>query len=90
MAAEPALAEPLHPGLPYPKALVVWAARDEMARTVEDVLARRTRALLLDAKAAAEAATETARLLAAELGRDERWRDKQAEDFRKLAAGYLL
>ena len=90
MAAEPALAEPLHPGLPYPKALVVWAARNEMARTVEDVLARRTRALLLDAKTAAEAAPETARLLAAELDRDERWRDQQAEDFRKLAAGYLL
>ena len=47
--AEPALGEPLHPALPYCGAEVVWAARDEMARTVEDVLARRTRALFLNA-----------------------------------------
>ena len=46
------LAAQLHPALPYIAAEVVWAARDEMARTVEDVLARRTRALFLNARAA--------------------------------------
>lgn len=90
MGDEPALAELLHPKLPYRKAAVVWAARHEMARTVEDVLARRTRALLLDARAAAEAATETARLMAAELGRDDAWQNSQIAEFQRLAAGYRL
>ena len=52
MRADPALAAPLHPALPYTGAEVVWAARVEMARTVEDVLARRCRALMLNARAA--------------------------------------
>jgi glycerol-3-phosphate dehydrogenase len=87
---EPALGEPLHPALPTCGAEVVWAARFEMARTLEDVLARRTRALFLDARAAIEMAPGAARLLARELGRDEAWRDAQVEAFRALAAGYLL
>lgn len=90
MADEPGLAEPIHSSLPYPKAAVVWAAREEMARTVEDVLARRTRALLLDAKAASECAAETAAIMARELGRDEQWQHSQTSQFRELAAGYLL
>ena len=90
MADEPALAEPLHPKLPYPKAVIVWATRHEMARTVEDALSRRTRALLLDARAAAEAAPETARLMAKELGKDKTWERTQTEEFQKLAKGYLL
>ena len=56
MRAAPDLARPLHPALPYTGAEVVWAVREEMARTVEDVLARRTRALLLDARASVEMA----------------------------------
>lgn len=90
MADEPDLAELIHPRLPYPKAAIVWAARHEMARTVEDALARRTRALLLDAKAAADCAPEAARLMAAELGRDEAWQHRQIEEFQALAKGYLL
>jgi glycerol-3-phosphate dehydrogenase len=89
MRAEPALATPLHPALPYCGAEVVWAARTEMARTVEDVLARRTRALFLNARAAIEMAPETARLLARELDRDAVWRTRQIEAFRSLAEGYL-
>ena len=89
-ASDPSLTAPIHPSLPYPRAAVVWAARHEMARTVEDVLSRRTRALVLDAKAAAAAADDVAALLAAELGRDASWATAQAEAFRKLAAGYLL
>ena len=69
---------------------VAWAARREMARTVEDVLARRTRALLLDARASMEAAPQTAAILAAELGRNEGWCRDQVEAYRTLAAGYVL
>jgi glycerol-3-phosphate dehydrogenase len=82
--------EPLHSRLPYRACEVVWAARHEMARTVEDVLARRTRALLLDARASAEAAPTVARLMAAELGKDAEWAAAQVEAYRELARGYWL
>ena len=82
--------EPLHPRLPYRACEVVWAARFEMARTVEDVLSRRTRALLLDARASAEIAPDVARLMAAELGKDEAWERAQVEEYRALARGYWL
>lgn len=81
--------EPLHPALPCCGAEVVWAARKEMARTVEDVLARRTRALFLNARAAMEMAPRVAELLAAELGRDPTWQRSQVEAFREVAKGYL-
>ena len=90
IAEEPELGHPLHPALPYVGAEVVWAARHEQARTVEDVLARRTRALLLNAKASAEAAPEAARLLARELGRDAEWQRRQVEAYGALARGYQL
>jgi glycerol-3-phosphate dehydrogenase len=86
---EPALAEKLHPRLPYLKAEVVWAARHEMARTVEDVLSRRTRALLLDARASIEAAPATAELLAAELVRGVDWAHAQIAEYTALARNYL-
>ena len=69
--------------------VVVWAARHEMARTVDDVLARRTRALLLDARAAMEAAPAVAAVLAAELGRDSAWARDQVEQFHAIARHYL-
>ncbi len=90
MREDPELREPLEPRLPYPRALVVWAARHEMARTVEDVLSRRTRSLLLDAAASIDAAPGTARLLARELGRDAAWASAQVEEYGRLAAGYRL
>ena len=71
------LGEPLHPDLPYLKAEVVWAAENEMARTVEDILSRRTRALLLNARASIEAAPEVAKLLAKALGRSRKWQKAQ-------------
>lgn len=89
-AGDPALAEPLHPRLPALRAEVVWAAREEMARTVDDVLARRTRSLLLDARAAIEVAPDVAALLARELGRDEDWEERQVTSFTALAKGYLV
>ncbi len=82
-------AQPLHPKLPYSRAEIVWAAREEMARTVEDVLSRRTRSLLLDARASIEAAPAAAELLARELKKNRRWQREQVEAFRELARHYL-
>jgi len=79
----------LHPRLPYTNANVIWAVRHEMARSVEDVLSRRTRALLLDARAALESAPKVAALMAAELDRDEAWQTAQVAEFTTLARGYL-
>jgi glycerol-3-phosphate dehydrogenase len=90
VAERPEWGEPLHPRLPYRAGEVVWAARHEMARGVEDVLARRTRALLLDARASAEAAPRAAALMAAELGRDDAWQRRQVTAYRELARGYWL
>jgi glycerol-3-phosphate dehydrogenase len=89
-ASETGLGDLLNSRLPYLKAEVVWAAREEMARTVEDVLARRTRALLLDSSAAAEAAPRVAEILARELHRDSDWQTKQVKDFCALARIYQL
>ncbi len=79
----------LHPRLPFRAREVVWSARHEMARTVEDVLARRTRALFLDARAAIEAAPAVAGLLAGELKRSDDWKAKDLTNFLEVAKGYL-
>lgn len=89
-AEDPELAGRLHPDLPYLKAEVVWAARREMARTVEDVLARRLRALFLNAKATREMAPAVAELLARELGQSEEWQSRQVAEFDALARGYSI
>lgn len=89
IAESPEYGRKLHPDLPYIEAEVAWAARHEAARTVEDVLARRTRALFLDARACIACAPRVAAILAAELGVDGPWRERQVADFRALAATYL-
>lgn len=86
----PELAQPLHEALPIIAAQVVWAVREEMARTVDDVLSRRTRALQLNARAAIAMAPRVAELMAAELARDAAWRQEQVRQFESIAAGYLL
>jgi glycerol-3-phosphate dehydrogenase len=88
--SDPVLAQPLAPGAAVTGAQVVWAVRHEMARTVEDVLSRRTRALLLDARSSIDCAPEVARLMAQELGRDREWAERSAEDYRELALRYVL
>jgi len=90
IAADPSLAEPLHSALPYVAAEVAWAVREEMARTVEDVLARRTRALFLNARAAIAMAPKVAALMARELGRDAAWQSAQVEAFHETARGFLI
>jgi glycerol-3-phosphate dehydrogenase len=90
MRAAPALATRLHEQLPYTGAEVVWAARQEMARTVEDVLARRTRALFLNARAAEAMAPAVARIMAGELGWDATRQAAEAASFTELAKAYQL
>lgn len=67
-----------------------WAVRTEMAHTVEDVLARRTRALFLDAEEAVRIAPKVAAIMAAELGKDKSWEEQQVRSFRDLAQTYQL
>ncbi|MFZ1130564.1 MAG: FAD-dependent oxidoreductase [Terriglobales bacterium] len=90
IAADPALGEPLHQALPYLKAEILWAVRQEMARTVEDVLARRTRALFLNARAALEIAPAVADLMAQELAWNQSTRTHQLHAFRDVASNYVL
>ena len=90
MAEAPDWGQPMHPDLPYHLGEAAWAARQEMARTVEDVLSRRTRALLLNARASIAAAPAVAAILAEELGRDETWQAAQVEAYGSVAANYVL
>jgi len=85
----PAWRERLHARLPYTSGEIVWAVRFEWARSVEDVLARRTRALFLDAGACREIAPRVASLMATELGRDQTWQSRQLDLFDAVAAKYL-
>lgn len=80
----------IHPDLHYTIAEVMWAVGNEMAMTVEDVLSRRTRALILDAKAAIEAAPLVADIMMKEMNKDEVWKKQQLESFYKVAEGYVL
>ena len=90
LAADPELAQKLHPELPYIGAEVVWATREEMARSVEDLLARRTRALFLNARAAMQMARPVATLMARELRHDETWIAAQVNQFCELAKQYMV
>ncbi len=87
---ESELGKKLHANLPYIKAEVIWAVRHEMARTLEDVLARRTRALLLDARASMAIAPDVARMMSAELKKDVDWEKEQLSAYVELAKEYLL
>ncbi len=86
----PELARQLDGALPIQAAEVIWSVRQEMARTVEDVLARRTRALFLNAAAAEAMAPEVARLMAGELGEDEAWQQQQLAAFRETAKHFQV
>jgi glycerol-3-phosphate dehydrogenase len=88
-SGRPELLEPLVPGLPQLRVEAVWAVRSEMAMTVDDVLARRTRSVLRRALASAEAAPGVAELLAPEWGRDPAEAARQATAFADRARGDL-
>jgi len=89
-AERPGWDEPIGKGLSLRPGEVAWAVRYEMARTVDDVLARRSRSLLLDARASRDAAEAVARVMAEELGRDDAWIDEQVRSFASIAQAYLL
>ena len=84
------LGDLLHIGYTFRVAHVVWAVREEMAQTVEDVLARRVRALFMDARAAIDMAPRVASIMAREMGKDRRWEADQVEAFTRLAKNYIL
>ncbi|MEM7186770.1 MAG: glycerol-3-phosphate dehydrogenase/oxidase [Bacteroidota bacterium] len=86
----PGYEEVIHKNFPFTMGQVIWSIRFEMARTVEDVLSRRMRMLLLDARAAIESAPRVASWMAQELGRDGTWEASQITEFTKLANKYLL
>jgi glycerol-3-phosphate dehydrogenase len=85
----PLLSEKIHERLPYIKAEIVWAVQEEMCMTIEDALARRTRALLLDAKAAVDAAPIVAAIMAGLMNKDESWIKAQIVAFKKTAKNYI-
>ena len=89
IASSPELGRRLHAALPYVAAEIVWGVRHEMSRTVDDALARRTRALPLNAAAAMAMAPEVARLMAVEMGKSSDWEQKQVTEFCAIAAQYL-
>jgi len=91
MAVEhPQWARIVHPKLPYTEAEFRWICRNEMPRRLEDILARRTRALFLDALASREMARDVVAIMADELGKDEHWMTKEVEDYSLLVENYLV
>lgn len=86
----PAWAEPLHKGLDFTGSEVIWAVREEMAMTVEDVLSRRLRALFMDARASIEMAPRVAALMAKEMNKGEMWEQNEVARYKEVAQGYIL
>ena len=89
ITANPHLTQRIHPDYPYTEAEVVWAVRHEMALQIEDILARRSRLLVINAHAAITVAPRVAALMAKELGNDQQWEQQQVEAFRQLAKTWL-
>jgi glycerol-3-phosphate dehydrogenase len=83
------LNKPLHPSLPYTAAEIIWICNHEMPRRLEDILARRTRALFLDARASKAMAPAVASIMAGELGFDKGWELEQVKEYSKLVENYL-
>ncbi len=82
--------ELLHKNFTFTVAHVMWAVIEEMAQSIEDVLARRVRLLFLDARAAIEIAPKVASIMAKLMKRDKDWENSQIKDFTELAKGYIL
>ena len=89
ISSRPSLGTKLHESLPFVEAQVIWAVQHEMARTIEDVLARRLRALFLDARAAMECAPRVAAIMQAEFQASHEWKQAQIDEFDAVAEGYL-
>ena len=89
ISENPESGKPLDPKLPYTRAEILWICRNEMPLRVEDVLARRTRSLFLNALASAGIASEVAGLMAKEFGFDQNWQKEQVESYYELVKNYL-
>ncbi len=89
MCGKPSLRELMNPLLPYTRAEIIWICRNEMPRTLEDMLARRTRSLFLDVRASITIAPAVADIMAEELRYDDKWKDQQLEEYNKLTINYL-
>lgn len=85
----PMIDQSLHERLSITTDDVIYFIRHEMARGVDDILARRTRCLLLDARAAMAAAPQVAEIMALELNQDQAWVQRQTAEFTQLAQGYI-
>jgi glycerol-3-phosphate dehydrogenase len=85
----PEMGKTLSEHFPYTKAEIIWICRNEMPLEIEDILARRTRALLLNARASSEIAPEIAKIMAKELGLDEKWQEEQVKIYNQLVVSYL-
>ena len=89
MNEDPELGKPVDTRLPYTRAEIIWICRNEMPVAIEDILARRTRALFLNARASSAIAAEVAGLMAAELGYDMKWQKEQVESYCQLVKNYI-
>jgi glycerol-3-phosphate dehydrogenase len=69
---------------------VVWAVRNEMAETIEEIFCQKSPSFILDARAAIDSAHNVARIIAEEKGYSEEWAQQQENEFIELAKGYLL
>jgi glycerol-3-phosphate dehydrogenase len=85
----PELGSPIDLRLPYTRAEIIWICRNEMPLNIEDILARRTRALFLNARASLEMAPEVATLMAKEFGYDMKWQNEQVESYHQLVKSYI-
>ncbi len=88
--SNPKMAAKIHPDYNYTVAEVVWAVREEMARSIEDVLSRRVRLLIIDARAAITAAPIVAEVIAEELGFGQEWIKNQLQNFNNLAQNFII
>jgi glycerol-3-phosphate dehydrogenase len=86
---DPASGRPLDSRLPYTRAELRWICRNEMAVTLEDLLARRTRALILNARASADICTEVAALMAEEMGLGSEWQSEQIKSYKETVKNYI-
>ena len=89
ISEKPELGDLLDSRLPYSKAEIIWICRNEMPFSIEDVLARRIRSLLLNARVSIKVAPEVARLMADELGHDTNWQEAQVKSYNQLINNYI-
>jgi glycerol-3-phosphate dehydrogenase len=89
ISEKPELGMPLDPRLPYTRAEIIWICRNEMPLKIEDILARRTRSLFLDARASAEIAGDVAGIMANEFGYDLNWQKEQVKSYHELVKNYI-